>query len=45
MTRKEWVEKNLPAYVSNKAHGGVLCFPSWGPRKEVSRNRFHDLLG
>ena len=29
MTRKEWVEKNLPAYVNNKAHGGVLCCPSW----------------
>ena len=29
MTRKEWIEKNLPAYVSNKAHGGVLCCPSW----------------
>lgn len=22
MTRKEWIEKNLPAYVSNKARGG-----------------------
>ena len=29
MTRKEWIEKNLPAYVSNKAHGGVLYCPSW----------------
>lgn len=29
MTRKEWIEKNLPAYVSNKAHGGVLGCPSW----------------
>lgn len=29
MTRKEWIEKNLPAYVNNKAHGGVLCCPSW----------------
>ena len=29
MTRKEWVEQNLPAYVSNKARGGVLCCPSW----------------
>lgn len=29
MTRKEWIEKNLPAYVSNKARGGVLCCPSW----------------
>ena len=33
MTRKEWIEKNLPEYVSNKARGGV------------SGNRFHDLLG
>lgn len=23
MTRKEWIEKNLPAYVSDKARGGV----------------------
>ena len=29
MTRKEWVEKNLPAYVSNKAHGGVIGCPNW----------------
>ena len=29
MTMKEWIEKNLPAYVSNKAHGGVLCCPGW----------------
>ena len=29
MTRKEWIEKNLPAYVSNKAHGGVIGCPSW----------------
>lgn len=29
MTRKEWIEKNLPAYVNNKARGGVLCCPSW----------------
>lgn len=29
MTLKEWVEKNLPAYVKKKAGGGVLCCPSW----------------
>lgn len=29
MTRKEWIEKNLPEYINNKAHGGVLCCPSW----------------
>lgn len=29
MTRKEWVEKNLPDYIRNKAGGGVLCCPSW----------------
>lgn len=29
MTRKEWVEKNLPAYVSNKACGGVIGCPNW----------------
>lgn len=29
MTRKEWVEKNLPAYVSNKARGGVIGCPNW----------------
>lgn len=29
MTRKEWVEKNLPAYIKDKACGGVLCCPSW----------------
>lgn len=29
MTRKEWIEKNLPAYVSNKAHGGVIGCPNW----------------
>ena len=29
MTRKEWVEKNLPAYVSNKTHGGVIGCPNW----------------
>jgi hypothetical protein len=29
MTRKEWIEQNLPAYISNKARGGVLCCPSW----------------
>ena len=29
MTRKEWIEKNLPAYVSNKARGGVIGCPSW----------------
>ena len=29
MTRKEWIEKNLPAYVSNKARGGVIGCPNW----------------
>lgn len=29
MTRKEWIEKNLPAYIKKKAGGGVLCCPSW----------------
>ena len=29
MTRKEWIEQNLPAYVSNKAHGGVIGCPNW----------------
>lgn len=29
MTLKEWVEKNLPDYIRNKAGGGVLCCPSW----------------
>ena len=29
MTRKEWVEKNLPAYVNNKARGGVIGCPNW----------------
>lgn len=28
MTRKEWIEKNLPAYVSNKARGEV-CAKCW----------------
>ena len=29
MTRKEWIEKNLPAYVNNKARGGVIGCPNW----------------
>lgn len=29
MTRKEWVEKNLPAYASDKARGGVIGCPNW----------------
>lgn len=29
MTRKEWIEKNLPAYVSDKARGGVIGCPNW----------------
>ena len=24
MTRKEWIDKNLPAYVNNKAHGEMV---------------------
>ena len=35
MTRKEWIEKNLPAYVSNKARGGVIGWPNW--YREVAR--------
>lgn len=27
MTRKEWIEKNLPAFVNNKAGGGVMGCP------------------
>lgn len=27
MTRKEWIEKNLPAYVNNNAGGGVMGCP------------------
>ena len=27
MTRKEWIEKNLPAYVNNNADGGVIGCP------------------
>ena len=29
MTRKEWIKKNLPAYVSDKARGGVIGCPNW----------------
>ena len=29
MTRKEWIEKNLPEYINENADGGVLCCPSW----------------
>lgn len=29
MTLKEWVEKNLPAYVNDKARGGVIGCPNW----------------
>lgn len=29
MTRKEWIEKNLPAYVSNKARGGIWSSQEW----------------
>lgn len=27
MTRKEWIEKNLPAYINRNAGGGVLGCP------------------
>lgn len=27
MTRKEWIEKNLPAYVNDRADGGVIGCP------------------
>lgn len=27
MTRKEWIEKNLPAYVNYNAGGGVIGCP------------------
>lgn len=27
MTRKEWIEKNLPAYISDRADGGVIGCP------------------
>ena len=29
MTRKEWIEKNLPEYIDREAGGGVLYCPSW----------------
>ena len=29
MTRKEWVEKNLPAYINENADGGVIGCPNW----------------
>lgn len=28
MTRKEWIEKNLPAYINKNADGGVIGCPS-----------------
>ena len=34
MTRKEWIEKNLPAYINENADGGVI-----GDRKSVGRER------
>lgn len=27
MTRKEWIEKNLPEYISDRADGGVIGCP------------------
>lgn len=27
MTRKEWIEKNLPAYINDRADGGVIGCP------------------
>lgn len=29
MTRKEWMEKNLPAYIDDRADGGVIGCPNW----------------
>lgn len=29
MTRKEWMEKNLPAYINENADGGVIGCPNW----------------
>lgn len=29
MTRKEWIEKNLPAYIDDRADGGVISCPNW----------------
>lgn len=29
MTRKEWIEQNLPAYISDLADGGVIGCPNW----------------
>lgn len=29
MTRKEWIEKNLPAYINENADGGVIGCPNW----------------
>lgn len=35
MTRKEWIEKNLPAFINNNAGGGVMCCP--GSYRELVR--------
>jgi hypothetical protein len=29
VTRKEWIEKNLPAYIDDRADGGVIGCPNW----------------
>ncbi len=29
MTRKEWIEKNLPVYIDDRADGGVIGCPNW----------------
>ena len=29
MTRKEWIEKNLPVYINENADGGVIGCPNW----------------
>ena len=29
MTRKEWIEQNLPVYINENADGGVIGCPSW----------------
>lgn len=29
MTRKEWIEKNLPLYIDDHADGGVIGCPNW----------------
>lgn len=39
MTRKEWMEKNLPAYIDGRSDGGVISCPSffYNPEKKCIR--------